>query len=81
MLCHPLAGRRGYTGAFDLPPSQSTTPAKVRRAAQNAGVAKAVALPSKSPGKRARSSRAAAVFHEAQAEDSPAKKTRRSARK
>lgn len=78
----PRAGRKGYTGAFDLPPSQGTTPAKARSACHSAGGAKAAAaLPAKSPGKRTRGTRAAAVAQHAPAEESPAKKPRRSARK
>ncbi|KAL4427874.1 hypothetical protein ABPG75_001963 [Micractinium tetrahymenae] len=76
-------GRKGYTGAFDLPPSQSSTPAKARGSAKSAAGANkgAAALPAKSPGKRTRGSRAAAVAQEAPAaaEGSPAKKPRRSA--
>lgn len=85
------AGRKGmYADAFELPPSQSSTPAKGRRgparkegkAGKPAAAGSAAALPAKSPGKRTRSTRHAAVAAAAApVEESPAKKARRSARK
>ncbi|PRW56400.1 divinyl chlorophyllide a 8-vinyl- chloroplastic [Chlorella sorokiniana] len=75
-------GRRGYVGAYELPPSQNPTPAKAGRAgktgkaAAEAAAAAAAMQALKSPGKRTRggSSRQAAV---AEVAESPAKKQRR----
>lgn len=72
-----------YEDAFELPPSQNATPAKPLAAAAPArgGKAAAADLPSKSPGKRMRTTRHSAVAAAPVAEESPAKKLRRSARK
>ncbi|PSC69838.1 hypothetical protein C2E20_6723 [Micractinium conductrix] len=86
-------GRKGYTDAFELPPSQSSTPAakaadkgaskagKAGKSAAGKAAAAAAAAPAKSPGKRTRGARTAAVAAEPAVEESPAKKARRSARK
>ena len=65
-----------YADAFELPPSQRATPAKA--AAGRGGKA---AAPGKSPGKRTRTTRHSAVAAAPVAEESPAKKARRSGRK
>lgn len=75
----PIAGRRGYVGAYELPPSQNPTPAKPGKggkAAAEAAAAAAAMQALKSPGKRTRggSSRQAVV---AEVHESPAKKQRR----
>ena len=77
-LSPPSAGRKGmYADAFELPPSQSATPAGKTRGATAAASSKA------SPAKRTRATRhsAVAVAAPAAAEESPAKKPRRTGRK
>jgi hypothetical protein len=76
---HP-AGRKGmYADAFELPPSQSATPAKARGKKGASAVAALAELPSKSPGKRTRTTRHS-LADAPPVGESPAKKLRSSGR-
>lgn len=68
-----------YADAFELPPSQSATPAKARGKKGASAVAALAELPSKSPGKRTRTTRHSLAAAPPVGE-SPAKKLRSSGR-